>query len=189
MKQLLTLVTGILMISSIFAQSEDELYLKFEFMHVDEEQASEYLNIEKFWSGIHQERVNANEIIGWDLWSLEPGGEDQGYQYVTVTLFSSFKDLIAGESDFLGHAKDAYPDKSEEELIKTFKTTATTRDLGLRMYMLEIDETDGSFDMPLGTMASMDLMKALNDDYESIESAIFKPTHQEAVDFVNSSIC
>ena len=152
-------------------------------MRVDEEQSQEYLNIERFWSGIHQERTNAGEIIGWDLWSLEPGGEDQGYQYVTVTLFSSFKEMIAGESDFYGHAKDAYPDMSEEDLTKTFKATALTRDLGLRMYMLEIDQTDGSFNMPLGTMATMDMMKALNDDYEGIESEIFKPTHQEAVDF------
>jgi len=183
MKQLLTFVMGLLMTFSMFSQSEDELYLKFEFMRVDEEQSEAYLNIERFWSGIHQERTNGNEIIGWDLWSLEPGGEDQGFQYLTVTLFSSFKAMIAGEEEFMKHAKDAYPEMSDEELNKTFESTAGTRDLAVRLYMVEIDQTDGSFDMPLGTMASMDLMMALNDDYESIESEIFKPTHQEAVDF------
>jgi hypothetical protein len=141
------------------------------------------MNIEKFWSGIHQERANAGEIIGWDLWSLQPGGEDQGYQYLTVTLFNSFKEMFAGEGNFMDHAKAAYPEMSEEELSKTFDATSGTRDLAVRVFMLEVDKTDGTFDMPLGTMATIDIMKALNDNYEAIESEVFKPTHQEAVDF------
>ncbi len=183
MKHLLIFLTGFLMSFSLLCQPEDDLFLTFEFMRVDEEQSQEYLNIERFWSGIHQERANAGEIIGWDLWSLRPGGEDQGYQYMTVTLFSSYKAMIAGHSDFFAHAKAAYSDMSEDDLEKTFAATAGTRDLAVRLFLQLIDETDGDFDMPVGTMATIDLMKALNDDYEDIESEIFKPSHQDAVDF------
>ncbi len=183
MKQLFTFVMGLLMAFSLFAQPEDDLFLTFEFMRVDEDQSDAYMNIERFWSGIHQERANAGEIIGWDLWSLQPGGEDQGYQYLTVTLYSSYRDMLAGGSDYMALAKAAYADMSDEDLEKTFDATSGTRDLAVRLFMQLIDETDGDFDMPLGTMATIDIMKALNDDYEDIESAIFKPSHQDAVDF------
>ncbi len=78
MKRYLTL-TGILcllLVPGLRAQDNlpSELYLIFEFMRVDGEQSSAYMETEDFWEGIHQQRVKSGEIIGWDLWSLLPGG-------------------------------------------------------------------------------------------------------------------
>jgi hypothetical protein len=44
--------------------------------------------IQKILEKIHDQRVKNGNIIGWDLWSLQPGGEDQGYQYLTVQIFT-----------------------------------------------------------------------------------------------------
>lgn len=181
MKHLLGFTLGLLLAFTLTAQ-DDDLYLIFELMRVDESQMNDYSETEEFWSGLHQQRVNAGEIVGWDLWSLQPSGKDQGYQFMTVTLFSSFKDMISGDNDFIAHAKAAYPDMPEEELMKKFNNTPATRDLAVRIYARQIDHTEGDFDMPIGTFATMDFMKAFDDDYEKAESKIFKPWHQQMVD-------
>ncbi|HSQ47191.1 MAG TPA: hypothetical protein VLM44_09760, partial [Lutibacter sp.] len=81
MKKFLTLIAIILMGNTAVAQ--DKLYLLFEFMKVDNEQEQAYMETESFWEKIHEQRTKNGEILGWDLWSLQPGGEDQGYQYLT----------------------------------------------------------------------------------------------------------
>jgi hypothetical protein len=69
-------------------------YLLFEFIQVKNEQGSDYLQVEQFWSGIHKQRVADKSILGWDLWSLTPSGTRQCSQYLTVTLFKSLEDML-----------------------------------------------------------------------------------------------
>ena len=78
MKKLLLLVALLLLGNTAIAQEDKEnLYLLFEFMHVDNEQESAYMETENFWEKVHQQRVNNGDCIGWDLWALTPGGENQ----------------------------------------------------------------------------------------------------------------
>ena len=100
-------------------------YLLFEFMQVKNEQGSDYLQVEQFWSGIHKQRVADKSILGWDLWSLTPSGTKQGAQYLTVTLFKSLEDMLQalGSLDVVAYAKKAYPDKSESDLNAMFTKT------------------------------------------------------------------
>ncbi|RAJ25362.1 hypothetical protein LX77_01665, partial [Gelidibacter algens] len=86
MKKLLILIALMLLGNNGFAQ--DKLYLILEFMKVDNEQEAAYMETEAFWQKIQEQRVKNGDILGWDLWSLQPGGEDQGYQYLTVTLYN-----------------------------------------------------------------------------------------------------
>jgi len=183
MKHLTSLAIGIVLSFALFAQDSGDLYLTFELMRVDESQSNAYWETEQFWSGIHQQRANKGEIIGWDLWSLEPSGEDQGYQFMTVTLYKSFEAMITnGGGDFMANVKAAYPNMSEDDLMKKFNSTADSRDLAIRLYLHRIDGTTGEYPMPIGTFATVDFMKELDDDYPEIESKIFKPWHQEMVD-------
>ena len=175
----LTLVTP----DKVLAQ-EEPLYLVFEFMRVDNEQETAYQETETFWKKIHQQRVKSGEIIGWDLWSLRPGGENQGYQYLTVTLYNDPVKMMSG-SPIMEHARKAYPKLSDVQLTKKFEQTAASRDLAIRLYLEEIAGTSGNEEMKVGTVASIDMMKAkegMAQDYENAENEIFKPWHQSQVD-------
>jgi len=182
MKHLTMLGFALLLTSFAFAQDPADLYLTFEFMRVDESQQNAYWETETFWSAIHQQRANAGQIIGWDLWSLEPSGSDQDYQYMTVTLYKSFKDMIAGDPNFMANAKAAYPKMTDDEFSKKMTATSASRDLAMRVYLHQIDATSDQFSMPIGTMATIDFMQELDDDYTEYESEIFKPMHQAMVD-------
>ena len=183
MKKLMMLIVVALFAINVSAQ--EKLYLVFEFMQVDNEQETTYMETEEFWEKIHQERVKNGDIIGWDLWSLQPGGENQHFQYLTVNLYDDPVKMMSGEGDFEKALEQAYPNLSDEELLEKFNQTASSRDLAVRIYLEMIDKTDGEDKMPIGTVASIDLMKVNLGNYSTYEKAeteIFKPMHQTQVD-------
>lgn len=169
--------------------AQEKLYLVFEFMKVDNEQEAAYAETEAFWEKIQEQRVKGGDIIGWDLWSLKPGGEMQDFQYLTVSLYNDPVKMMDGSSwsNFMDRAKAAYPDMSESDLMAKLNGSGKTRDLAVRIYAEEIATTTGSSasEMVLGTVAQIDMMKVSLGNYATYEMAeeeIFKPLHQKAVD-------
>src|SRR5665648_388243 len=151
MKTILALVLVCLTTFSLKAQDKpSQLYLLFEFMQVSGEQGSNYWQVEDFWSGIHKQRVADKSILGWDLWSLTPSGEEQGSQYLTVTVFASLKDMLQaiGSLDVMAYAKKAYPNKSEKDLYAMFEKTGKSRDMAHQVLFKIIDQTKDDFKIP-----------------------------------------
>ena len=157
MKKLLMITVVMFMTFQLAAQ--EKLYLIFEFMKVDNEQEAAYGETEEFWAKIHEQRVINGDIVGWDLWRLQPGGEDQHFQYLTVNLYNDPVKMMSNAGDFDAALKAAYPNMSEEDLNKKLEMTVKSRDLAVRVYLEEIDMTTGDFAMPLGTVAAINMMK------------------------------
>lgn len=175
------------MLFAYSATAQEKLYLTFEFMKVDNEQETDYSETEAFWEKIQEQRVKAGDIMGWDLWVLSPGGEMQDFQYLTVSLYNDPVKMMDGSSwtGLMDRAKAAYPSMSEADLMTKLNGSAKTRDLAVRIYAEEIDRTKDEFDMPLGMVAEVDMMKVdlmKYATYEKAESEVFKPLHQKAVD-------
>jgi hypothetical protein len=177
------LLIGIAVMIGFATVAQEKLFLTFEFMRVDNEQEAAYMETESLWQKVHEQRVKNGDIIGWDLWSLRPGGEDQGFQYLTVTLHADPVKMMDG-SGFQEAFQAAFPNMTEKE-ENIMNATAKTRDLAVRIYGEEISTTTGEYDMPLGTIAEMDMMKvdmANYSLYEKAEDEIFKALHQKSVD-------
>jgi len=184
MKKLIMILAGILFTASSMGQAEDTLYLMFEFMHVDEGQSAAYADTEEFWEKVHVERVKNGDCIGWDLWQLQPGGQEQGAQFMTVSLYNDPVKMMEG-GDFIKAWNAAYPNITDEESNQKMAQTASSRDITHRVYLVEIDKTNDDYDMPLGTLAVINFMKAKPGQaaaYEKMESEVFKPNHQKDVD-------
>ncbi len=183
MKKLLMLFAIILVGNTVVAQ--DKLYLIFEFMKVDNEQEAAYMETETFWEKIQEQRTKNGDILGWDLWSLQPGGEEQGFQYLTVTLYNDPVKMMSSAGDFEASLMAAYPKMTEDELNTKFTSTSKSRDLAHRVYLEQIAATKDNFQMPLGTVAGINLMKVSYenfDNYEKFETEIFQPIAQKEVD-------
>jgi len=175
----------VLMTLGLNAQNNSpQLYLLFEFMQVKGDNGSDYQQVEEFWSGIHKQRVADKSILGWDLWSLTPSGTKQGSQYLTVTLFANLENMLKAINslDVMGYAKKAYPTKSDKDFAVMFDKTGKSRDMANQILFKMVDQTKGDFDMKVWTLATLDIMKQLDDSYEKVESEIFKPWHQQLVD-------
>ncbi len=181
-------IISAVVIISLTAVAQEKLFLTFEFMKVENHQESDYWDTENFWEKIHQERVNNKDIIGWDLWVLKPGGEDQGFQYMTVTLFDSAVKMFNGGENIMEAAKKAYPNMTEDEITVRFNEGEKTRNLSVRLFLERIKNTTGNFELKPGTVASIDFMKATDNNYEAYEKAeidVFYPMHQKMVDAGN----
>jgi len=103
---------------------------------------------------------------------------------LTVTRYASLKDMVQAMSslDVMGYAKKAYPKMTEKELTAMLDKTVKSRDMAHQVLLKQIDKTKDDFQMKIGTMLTMDIMKQLDDGYEKAESEIFKPWHQQMVD-------
>ncbi len=170
--------------------AQDDVYLLLEFMRVDNEQEASYGETEDFWEKIHQQAVDNGDYIGWDLWSLQPGGEDQNFQYFTVHVFNDPVKMMEGPSgeSFMVNAKKAHPDLSEEKLMKKLQHSAKTRDLAARVYVKLIKGTEDDFEMPVGMVSRVNFMKVKpgqSQAYEKAEAEIYLPMHQMYVDAGN----
>ncbi|MDT8416359.1 MAG: hypothetical protein RQ864_00995 [Lutibacter sp.] len=183
MKKLLMLIALMFLGNIVIAQ--DKLYLVFEFMKVDNEQEQAYMETESFWEKIHEQRTKNRDILGWDLWSLQPGGENQGYQYLTVTLYNDPVKMMSGKANFESALKAAYPNMPEAELNNKFNNSAKSRDLAVRIFLEQIAATKDKFEMPIGTIAGINLMKVTDanfENYEKFETEVFQPMAQKEVD-------
>jgi hypothetical protein len=187
MKKVVLLIA--LTLFGLTIKAQEQLYLVFEFMKVDNEQMAAYDETETFWEKIQQQRVKSGDIIGWDLWSLQPGGEMQDFQYLTVSLYNDPVKMMDGSSwtNLSARAKTAYPNMTEEDITAKLNGSAKTRDLAVRIFAHEVATTTGSSpnNMVLGTVAEIGMMKVdlgNYDTYEKAEVEVFQPLHQKAVD-------
>jgi hypothetical protein len=184
MKKLFMIMVIALFSTTAIAQDSEPLYLLFEFMHVDEDQGAAYAETEEFWEKVHVQRVKNGDCIGWDLWRLEPSGQEQGAQFMTVSLYNDPVKMMDG-GDFNKAWTSAYPNLTDAESNEKMMMTAKSRDLTHRVFLRQIDLTKDDFDMPIGTLAILNFMKAKPGQaaaYEKMESEVFKPFHQSDVD-------
>jgi hypothetical protein len=104
-------------------------------MEVDNEQWTAYTETEDFWEKIHQQRVENGDLIGWDLWSLQPGGKDQKFQFLTVQIHDDPVKMMDGNwGGLVDRAKQAYPDMTEDALLNKLDASVLTRDIVVRIY-------------------------------------------------------
>jgi len=161
--------------------------LHFQWVTVDNDQEWDYGDTEDFWENIHQKRVENGDIAGWDFWSLQPHGESQKFQYLIVMVYNDPVKMMDGSSwsGLMDAAKSAYPEMSGYELMSKMRASSETRDLGSDVYLSLISGTDGNFDMPVGAIARINLMKVAQENssaYVKAETEIFQPMHQKSVD-------
>lgn len=183
MKKIVMLIAVVLFYSSAFAQ--DKLYYVLEFMKVDDKNETAYLETESFWEKIHEQRIKNGDLIEWDLWKLKSNDEEQSYQYLTINVYNDPAKMLGEWGDITVLAKKAFPDMSDEEIAKKMDNTNKSRDLAVRYYVERIDKTDDNFEMPVGTIATLSMMKVDLDKfsaYEKAERDIFKPMHQQEID-------
>lgn len=182
MRKMILLIVMVLFCCAGMAQQEK--FLVFEFMKVADNQDANYWETETFWEKIHAERVKTGEIKGWDLWSLKPGGAEQGYQYVTVTVYDNAVSAM-GAGDIWEAAKTAYPLIADLDLDSIIQQGLTSRELSKRLFMTNIAKTKDNFAMELGSVIRMNFMDAVAGkykEYEKAEMELFLPMHQQTVD-------
>ena len=180
-----TLILLVIFALSYSAMAQDKLYYVLEFMKVDELNEAAYLETESFWEKIHEQRIKNGDVVGWELWKLKSNDEDLSYQYLTINVYNDPAKMLAEAGNIIALAKKAFPKLSDEEINKRMDRTARSRELAVRYYLERIDKTDDDYEVPVGTIATLSMMKVDLENfskYETAESEVFKPMHQREID-------
>lgn len=186
MKKLsILLFTGILAFN--LAQAQQTRYLVFEFFKVESNQTYDFIEFKDFMEKVYRAAVNDKKIQGWDFWSLQSGADPSEFQYITITYYKDPVSMMNGlrEEDMVRYAMIAYPHLTEIQVKEKFNDANQSRDLAQRAYMQEIAKTQDNFKLMKGTLASFDLMKAVEgqfDAYEKAEKEVFQPIHQNRIE-------
>jgi hypothetical protein len=186
MKKLL--ITAILSFGLIIAlQAQQQRFMVFEFMKVESNQTYDFMEFKEFMDKVYQAAINDKRITGWDLWSLQSGADIGEFQYITITYYKDPVSMMNGleEEDLIRYAMIAHPHLNENQARKRFSDAQSSRDLAQRVYMKEIATTKDSFQFKKGTLASFDMMKAVEgkfEEYEKAEREVFQSIHQSRID-------
>jgi hypothetical protein len=169
------------------AQAQQTRYLVFEFFKVESNQTYDFIEFKDFMDKVYRAAVNDKKIQGWDFWSLQSGADPSEFQYITITYFKDPVSMMTGlqEEDMVRYAMIAYPHLTEVQVKEKFNDAVSSRDLAQRAYMQEIAKTRDSFKLMKGTLASFDLMKAVEGQfevYEKAEKEVFLPIHQNRIE-------
>lgn len=119
MKTLATILTlafsGLLFLKPVAAQDDSTAYVIVEYMKVKPGMNDEYLACEQAWKLIHQERVKAGYITGWELEQvLYPSGTGTEYDYLTITHYKNWKALNAENGSTFDALFKALPEDKRE---------------------------------------------------------------------------
>jgi hypothetical protein len=182
---LLILVLGMWSLSSTHAQQTR--YLVFEFIKVESNQTYDFIEFKDFMEKVYRVAINDKKIQGWDFWSLQSGADPSEFQYITIIYYKDPVSMMNGisEEEMIRYSMVAFPDHTEAQIREKINTALQSRDLAQRAYMMEIASTRDNFQMKKGTLASFDIMKATEGQfqaYENAEKEVFLPIHQKRIE-------
>ncbi|MCW9708428.1 hypothetical protein [Fodinibius salsisoli] len=172
---LLTITT-----TAAFSQNGQDTYKKFDYIRVDKEQLSTFMNLVKEnLASAYQKLADNGEIKDWTLYHAEyPGGEENHYNFVSIVTAS---DLASFENIFSSVTSiDYFPPEAQSENMPTVENSVVKTEL----WKLENAIMDSTGDTPSKYMI-MDYMKVTpgkNPDYLMLEEEVAKPIHEGRID-------
>ncbi|MDN3204650.1 hypothetical protein [Algoriphagus sediminis] len=180
------IICALLWVSSSYAQ-DDTKYMVFEFIKVENDMIFDYIEYKDLMEKVYRQALNDGKISGWDFWSLQSGADEGDFQHIMVTHYDDPVNMMNGldTEAMIKYTKIAYPHLTDVQIGKMFQDELEMRDMPMRLYMREIVSTDDDFVMKPGVLASFDLMKAREgqfDAYERAEMEIFRPIHQNRIE-------
>ncbi|NJN24860.1 MAG: hypothetical protein HC819_02160 [Cyclobacteriaceae bacterium] len=140
-----------------------------------------FLDAEKVWHKINEERLNEHTIVGWVLYKVMNKSTDDAYNYVALTLYDSFTKLDNGIS---------------EQVVRRAFPAAGTKERGEMLHRAEAAfqvVSSGVFHRRLSCNTGLDkqseyyLIREIrvkpgkSHEYLKIKSEYFEPAYREAI--------
>ena len=167
-----------------FSFSLNAQYAVMSAVDLNEGAEEDYLKLEKFWSGIHQEAINQGLQSGWAVWKRTPkeGDEPGNNEYLIFDLYNSMEQLEKGYNG-AELAQKVYKGKMSKRSIQRMIDGTGSESRERRNYILKVVDATilaGGSARP-GDKATLNLMAKKTDDFEKYESEIWKPIAEKNI--------
>jgi hypothetical protein len=168
MKRLLTVCMIFLAVLAVEAQTVAVV----DFMKVPANGGDAYVAVEKQWKTLHQARVDAGEIVGWELYGVRNTGTGSPYNFTTVTIYENFSKTENWATE--AEMKKAFGEKMDDFLKKT---DASRSLVNTESYFLQVGIPS---DVPDKYIVVNSIQTDNVDNYVNMEKVGYMPLHQEA---------
>jgi hypothetical protein len=129
--------------SSLVAQ---DATVVLNYMKVNPGMEEDYIQSEMAWKKIHEKRIEAGTMSGWQLWRNVFAAADDPYQYITIDWYNGFAQSLAGDPE--GFWEETVAGLfTEEEGAKIWELTVNSHTLAHKEVMhrmMEATSDEGS---------------------------------------------
>ena len=167
-----------------FSFSLNAQYAVMSAVDLNDGAEEDYLKLEKFWSGIHQEAINQGLQSGWAVWKRTPqeGDEPGNNEYLIFDLYNSMEQLEKGYNG-AELAQKVYKGKMSRRSIQRMMDGTGSESRQRRNYVIQV--TDATIlaggDYKPGDVATINLMSKKTDDFEQYENEVWKPVAERNI--------
>tara|TARA_A100001015_G_scaffold157304_1_gene174544 strand:+ start:174 stop:926 length:753 start_codon:yes stop_codon:yes gene_type:complete len=175
----------ILLLSLMLSLSTSAQYARMIAVDLKEGGEKEYLELEKFWSQVHEEAVKNGLHNGWSIWKRTPKSNDQesAAEYFIFESYSSLEQFENGYNP-LELAQEAYKGKMSRRAInRYFNNSDYDAENERRTYILEgVSATIlAGGNVKVGDVATINVMSKKTDDFENYETIVWKPIAEDNI--------
>ena len=117
------IIALLILFNSFFAAKSQAIIGVADYMKVDNIQ--EYMELEKQWHKIHEERIKEGMIRGWAMYQVMFASPEESYDFVTVSWYDSFSKVHLPVADET--IKAAFPNMTEEDIKEFHQKTHQAR--------------------------------------------------------------
>ena len=159
---------------SLFAQNP---VVVLGYMKVEQGKVGDYLKIEQDWKKIHQKKMEAGMITGWQLFRNLYAGAEDPYQYIAVNWYQNY------EKSF----EEVWPDGllddvfSEEEWEEVWEMTLKSRKMAFIEVSHQVVTDDSNEPAKYILVNRMKVKPGMESAYVEMERDIYKPIHEELI--------
>lgn len=172
-----------LLITLLFSVITYSQVITYTSVRLEEGQQEAYLDLERFWSKIHEKAIKDDLETGWLIFEVVPvDGDENAENQPDFLIMNFYQDSIQmnKEVDFYKLGRSVYSKLSKKKFDKIWEEGP----YGTRnFYQLErLDNTTWLFgDLEIGTVLTLNAFKQLDENYEQYEMDFYKKWHNKRI--------
>lgn len=180
MKKTISVMIMIFISSISFSQQ----LISHSSVRVDDNERQGYLELEDFWSSVHEQAIIDGYAQGWMVWEFLYDNEEDAKGKPDFLIMNFYRDSLQKSKlnniNWKDYAKKVYKGKlSKSKFEKKWNLP-----MGKRNFY-ELERLDNTYwqggDLKKGMLITMNAFKSLNQDYEDYEMKFFKKWHEKNI--------
>ena len=178
MKKLFTTFTLLFSTTLLFSQ-----LISHTSVRVNDEDREGYLELETFWSEIHEQAIEDGYAQRWMVWEFIYKDEEDSKGKPDFLIMNFYKDSLQKSKSANINPKDYARKVYKGKLSKSKFEKKWNLPKGQRNFyeLQRLDNTYWHSKIEVGMEITLNAFKALNEDYESYEKEFFKKMHEKNI--------
>ena len=172
-----------LIIALLFSAITYSQMINYTSVRLEEGQDNDYLELESFWSKIHEQAIKDGLEMAWMIWEVIPiEGDENAANQPDYLIMNFYKDSVQqnNQVNFYELGRSVYSKMSKKKFDKKWEDGP----YGTRnsYQLMRLDNTEWIFGNPeIGMEAQLNAFKQTDDNYEQYEIEFYKKWHDKGI--------